>query len=124
MKKKKIESFKDLTVWEKSHELALEVYKATQNFPEEEKFGLISQMRRAAVSVPVNIAEGFKRRGKKDKIHFYNISQGSLSELDYYVILAKDLGFRLNLENLDSLINEIGKMLRAVVISLEQKPTY
>jgi len=119
----KIESFKDLNVWKKSHELVLEVYKATQCFPEEEKFGLISQMRRSAVSVPANIAEGFKRRGRKDKINFYNISQGSLSELHYYVILAKDLGFRLNLNKIDSLIDEIGRMLRAVIASLEQIPT-
>ncbi|MDD5560541.1 MAG: four helix bundle protein [Candidatus Omnitrophica bacterium] len=121
---KKIESFRDLTVWQESHELVLEAYKATQYFPEEEKFGLISQMRRSAVSFPANIAEGFKRRGKKDKIYFYNISQGSLSELHYYVILAKDLGFRLNLNKIDSLINEIGRMLRAVIASLENSPTY
>ena len=120
----KIQSFKDLKVWQKSHELVLEVYRLTQCFPVEEKFGLISQMRRSAVSVPANIAEGFKRRGRKDKINFYNIAQGSLSELHYYTILSKDLGFRLNLDKIGSLIDEIGRMLRAVIISLDQDPTY
>ncbi|MFH0857928.1 MAG: four helix bundle protein, partial [Candidatus Omnitrophota bacterium] len=80
----KIESFRDLNVWKKSHELTLEVYKITKNLPKDEKFGLVSQMRRASVSVPSKIAEGFKRRGIRDKICFYNISQSSLSELEYY----------------------------------------
>ncbi|MFA5438041.1 MAG: four helix bundle protein [Candidatus Omnitrophota bacterium] len=120
----KIKSFKDLTVWQKSHELALEVYKATKYFPAEEKFGLVSQMRRAAISVPANIAEGFKKRGKRDKINFYNISQGSLNELEYYMILAKDLGFKLNLKEIELLINEVGKMLHSVILYLDPNPIY
>lgn len=81
-------------------------------------------MRRAAVSVPANIAEGFKRRGKKDKINFYNISHSSLNELHYYVILVKDLGFKLNLDKIEALIDEISRMLRAVIVSLDTAPTY
>jgi len=111
----KIKTFEDLTVWKKSHDLALEIYRITKDFPSEEKFGLVLQMRRAVVSVPANIAEGFKRRGPKDKTHFYNISQGSLSELQYYSILVRDLGFRVNLDKINSLILEIGKMLNGLI---------
>ncbi|MFH1191408.1 MAG: four helix bundle protein [Candidatus Omnitrophota bacterium] len=111
----KIRTFEDLTVWQKSHELTLELYRITKDFPSEEKFGLVSQMRRAVVSVPANIAEGFKRRGSKDKVHFYNMSQGSLSELQYYSILVKDLGFKVNLDKINSLILEIGKMLNGLI---------
>lgn len=111
----KIKTFEDLIVWKKSHDLVLEVYRITKDFPSEEKFGLVSQMRRAAVSIPANIAEGFKKKGSKDKINFYNISQGSLSELQYYSILVKDLGFKVNLDKIDSLILEIGKMLNGLI---------
>jgi len=73
-----IENFEQLNVWQEAHSLVLLVYKCTNALPKDEKFGLISQMRRAAVSVPANVAEGFKRRGAADKIRFYNISQSSL----------------------------------------------
>ncbi len=96
----------------------LEVYYLTKDFPVEDKFGLVSQMRRSAVSVPANIAEGFKRRGTKDKINFYNISQGSLSELQYYLILVKDLGFKVNLDKVNSLISEVGKMLNGLITTI------
>src|SRR5437868_14937008 len=86
------QSFRDLIVWQKSHTLVLEVYKLTRRLPREELFGLVSQMRRAAVSVPANIAEGFKRRGKSDKARHMNIAQGSLEELQYFVILC-DLSY-------------------------------
>ncbi|MEA3397467.1 MAG: four helix bundle protein [Chloroflexota bacterium] len=75
--------FQQLDVWRESHELVLMVYRVTKKFPGDERFGLISQMRRAAVSIPANIAEGFKRHGIRDKIRFYNISEGSLEELKY-----------------------------------------
>src|SRR3712207_1061416 len=87
------ERFEDLLVWQKSHQLVLRVYKLTSAFPKSEMFGLSSQMRRAAVSVPANIAEAFKRRGKPDKARVLNIAQGSLEELRYYFILTKDLGY-------------------------------
>ena len=111
----KIRTFEDLIVWKKSHDLVLEIYRITKDFPSEEKFGLVSQMRRAAVSIPANIAEGFKRRGVKDKIHFYNISQGSLSELQYYSTLVRDLGFKINLDKVNNFIIEIGKMLNGLI---------
>lgn len=115
----KIQKFEDLLVWQKSHELALKIYRITKDFPSEEKFGLVSQMRRAAVSVTANIVEGFRKRGKKDKINFYNIAQGSLDELRYYVILAKDLGYS-DLE-LQKDINEAGRMLSGLVSSVDSR---
>src|SRR3712207_2595032 len=86
-------SFEDLVVWQRAHELVLDVYQLTGRFPDSELFGLVSQLRRAAVSVPANIAEGFKRTGKGDKLRFYNIAQSSLEECRYYFILARDLGY-------------------------------
>ena len=85
-------TFRDLVVWQKAHALALEIYRQTRGFPREEKFGLTSQVRRAAVSVAANITEGFSKRGRSDKARFMNIAQGSLEEVNYYLILAGDLG--------------------------------
>jgi four helix bundle protein len=87
------QNFMQLIVWQKSHGLVLTVYKLTRSFPREEMFGLTSQMRRAAVSVPANIAEAFKKRSKSDKVRILNISQGSLEEVRYYFVLAADLGY-------------------------------
>ena len=103
-------SFRDLAVWQKSHALVLEVYKMTRALPREELFGLTSQMRRAAVSVPANIAEGFKRRGKPDKARQMNIAQGSLEELQYYFILCADLS-HLPADPVGDRANEVGRML-------------
>ena len=89
----KVERFQDLEVWQKAHQLVLGVYQMTRTFPSEERFGLTSQLQRAAVSVPANIAEGFKRLGKAEKMRFYNIAEASLEEVKYYFILAKDLGY-------------------------------
>ena len=86
-------TFHDLRVWQKSHALALEVYRASAVFPRHELFGLTQQMRRAAVSVPSNIAEGFRRRGRLDKARFLNIAAASLDELQYQLLLAHDLGY-------------------------------
>ncbi len=85
------QSFEDVELWKKSHAWVLKIYRLTENFPKHEIFGLTSQLRRSAVSVPANFAEGFKKFSLKDKIRFYNISQGSLEESRYYLILAKDL---------------------------------
>jgi four helix bundle protein len=103
-----IRNFEDLKVWQEAHQLTLDVYKATEAHPQREQYGLASQMRRAAVSVPANIAEGFGRKSEKEKVNFYNIAQGSLSELKYYFILARDLGFQNStatpLENCNSMV--------------------
>ena len=114
-----LERFEQLTVWQKSHALTICVYRLTARFPNEEKFGLTSQMRRCAFSVPANIAEGFKRAGQKDKAHFYNIAQASLEELRYYFILCRDLEFDLDFDNLSAQADEIAKMLHGLIKSIK-----
>ncbi|MGP0075211.1 MAG: four helix bundle protein [Bryobacteraceae bacterium] len=86
-------NFQDLLVWQKAHKLVLAVYSLTSGFPRQETYGLALQMRRAAVSVPANIAEGFKRRGRADKARFLNIAQASLEECRCFLILTQDLGY-------------------------------
>ena len=86
-------SFEDIMAWQKAHSFVLAVYKETKDFPEDERFGLTSQFRRAAVSIAANIAEGYKKLSKADKLRFFNISQGSLEECIYYCILSRDLGY-------------------------------
>ena len=109
--------FTDLRVWQEAHQLALLVYKATKNFPKEEQFGLTAQVRRAAISVASNIAEGFNRFSLKEKIQFYSISLGSVSELDSQFLLAKDLRY-LNEEeyiDIEQRIENIHKGLVALI---------
>jgi four helix bundle protein len=113
-----IQSFEQLEVWQWAHKIVLAVYRITQGFPTEEKYGLTAQMRRAAVSVPANVAEGFKRRGKADKRHFYNIAQGSLEELRYYFILCRDLGYKLDSPALADQADHIGRMLTGLIKSM------
>jgi four helix bundle protein len=84
-------SFHDLRMWQEAHAFVLEVYKTTELFPKHELFGLVSQFRRAYVSIPANISEGYKRKGKVEKLRFFNIAQGSLEECRYYILLSKDL---------------------------------
>jgi len=93
MQGKPATSFKDLIVWQKSHALALKVYRVSSQYPKSELYGLVSQMRRAAVSVPANIAEGFKRASRPDKARLLNVAQGSLEELRYFLLLARDLDY-------------------------------
>ncbi len=112
--------FEDLKVWQKAHDLVLNIYSVTGDFPSEEKFGLTSQMRRSAVSVPANIAEGFRKHGIKDKIKFYNISHSSLDELHYYLILSKDLNYILDNKKLLDKAIEISKMLSGLISSVKR----
>ncbi len=88
---RKIKNFTDLDVWKEGHKLVLEIYRLTKPFPKEELFGLVSQMRRCAVSITSNVAEGFSRQTYKDKVHFYIISQGSITELQNQLIISKDV---------------------------------
>lgn len=108
-----MENFKRLKVWLKAHLLVLEVYKITNSFPSSEKFCLANQMRRAAISVAANIAEGSKRSTIKDKRHFLIISQASLEELKYYFLLSYDLKYinKIKGEALTNNAREIGRML-------------
>jgi len=87
------EDFEDLVVWQKAHQLVLAVYRFSSCMPKSEEFGLVSQLKRSAVSIPANIAEGFKKRSKPDKLRYYNIAQGSLEECRYYLVLVRDLDF-------------------------------
>lgn len=105
-------SFAELKVWQKSHKLVLDIYQMTKDFPKGEQFGLISQMRRAAVSIPANIAEGYRRFTSKDKARLINIAQGSLEELRYYLLLSHDLGYA-DTDCLSTNIDEISRMLFA-----------
>jgi four helix bundle protein len=103
-------TFQELLVWQKAHQVVLEVYRLTGEFPKTETYGLVSQMRRAAVSIAANIAEGFKKRGRPDKARFMNTAQGSLEETRYYLILARDLGYG-HTESLEASLDEVGRML-------------
>jgi four helix bundle protein len=104
--------FEDLIVWQKAHQFVLTVYRFTESFPKAELYGLTSQLRRAAVSIPANIAEGFKKKGRADKARFMNIAQGSLEESRYYLILSRDLGYG-DSAGLNSQLEEVSKLLEA-----------
>ena len=106
-------SFFDLFVWKKAHEFVLCVYRVCSKFPDFEQFGLRSQFTRAAVSIPANIAEGYKKLSKADKLRFFNISQVSLEECKYYILLSKDLGYISNESYIElcSLTKETSKLL-------------
>jgi four helix bundle protein len=108
-------SFENLVVWQKAHQFVLSVYQATQHFPKYELFGLVSQFRRAAVSISANISEGYKKMGKLDKLRFFNVAQGSLEERRNYIILSRDLEY-ITLDkynNLREQIEEVSKLLNA-----------
>ena len=105
-------SFEDLVVWQKAHQFVLKAYRLSKEFPRAEAFGLTSQFRRAAVSIAANIAEGFKKRGKSDKLRFFNIAQGSLEECRYYLILVRDLDYG-NAVELLPLLQEVSKLLES-----------
>ncbi|MCX6809352.1 MAG: four helix bundle protein [Candidatus Berkelbacteria bacterium] len=114
---KKIKSFTDLIVWQKAHQLVLDVYKVTREFPKEEMFVLTSQIRRAVVSISSNIAEGFSRRSYPDKIHFYTMSSGSITELQNQLLIARDLDY-LNTgqhSKLNDLTIEVHKLLNGLI---------
>jgi four helix bundle protein len=114
---KAAQTFRDLVVWHKAHQFVLGVYRLTAEFPKHEIYGLSSQLRRAAVSIPANIAEGFRRRGRADKARFMNTAEGSLEECQYYLILAADLEYG-DTQALAESLSEVSRMLRAYAASL------
>ena len=114
----KARTFQDLMVWRKGHDFVLRIYRLTRDFPKYELFGLVSQIRRSAVSIPANIAEGFKRKGKADKLRFFNISQASLEETRYYLILAQDLGYADTGDLMEN-IDEIARLLNGYMNSMK-----
>jgi four helix bundle protein len=113
----KSRNFQEVDVWRKSHQFVLETYRLTESFPKHELFGLTSQLRRAAVSVPANFAEGYKRKTHADKARFYNIAQASLEECRYYLILSKDLGY-CDTEKLLSDLDQVSRMLDSYTRSM------
>lgn len=106
-------TYKDLVVWQKSIDLVVQLYNLTNSFPPEEKFGLVSQMRRSAVSIPSNIAEGYSRKTKKENAQFINIAFGSASELETQIIISKRLNYfsEENCKQVEQLLLEILRML-------------
>lgn len=113
----KIRTFKDVIVWQESHKLVLMIYMVTRKFPHEEIFGLTSQMRRSAVSVTSNIAEGFARRSNKEKLHFYTIARGSLVELESQLLVARDVAF-FTIKEFDDIYDQLissHKLLNAFI---------
>lgn len=115
-----IKTFEDLTAWQKAHALTLLVYKLSHSFPIEELYSLTSQIRRSAVSIPSNIAEGFNRFGQADKIRFYNIAQASTEETRYQLILAHDLGYA-DTKNQQSKALEVKKIIGGLIKSIKLK---
>ena len=116
-----IKTFRDLIAWQKGIELAKHVYRTTQTFPETERFGLVSQMRRAAVSIPSNIAEGYARASLQDYIRFLKVARGSLAELQTQVFLAHELGFLKTPAVPVELATETDRVLQGLIRSLEAK---
>ena len=112
--------FRKIKVWEKSHQLTLEVYKITKNFPPDERFGLTSQMRRSSSSIPTNIAEGCGRQSEAELKRFMEIGMGSASELEYQLLLSKDLGYLKpnSFGRLTFLTTEVKKMLSSFIVKL------
>jgi len=115
---KSVRRHHDLKVWQASIQLVKEIYVVTSAFPKEETYGLVSQMRRAAISIPSNIAEGAARGGTKEFIHFLGMARGSLSELETQLYISRELGFVTNAQDVDVRIEEIFRMLAGLLASL------
>lgn len=115
--------FTELKIWQKSHQLALEIYKLTTKLPNQEKYGIISQIQRASTSVPANIVEGFGRKGNKEFVQFLYQAKGSLTETEYFLILIKDLHFinQIEYEQMINCYEELAKMLNSFINQLKLK---
>jgi len=118
-----MQDFRKLTVWQKSHSLTLEMYKVTESFPKNELFGLISQIRRSCVSIPANIVEGCGRNSDPEFARFLSIAMGSATELEYHLLLAKDLGIlgQTDYENLNKSLIGIKQMLNNFIKKIKPK---
>ncbi len=118
-----MQSYKDLIVWQKGVELVSEIYKVSEQFPKSEQFGLTSQMRRAAVSIPANLAEGYARKHRAEYTQFVRIAFGSGAELETHLLIAKNLGFIKNGQDaqINKLLDEVMRMLNKMLSSLVAK---
>ena len=114
-------SYKELIVWQKAHSFVLTVYSLSEKFPKSELYGLTSQFRRAAVSIAANIAEGYVKKSPTDKIRFFNISQGSLEECSYYIVLSKDLNYITEEQSisLEKLLGETERLLNTYITKIQ-----
>jgi four helix bundle protein len=119
-----MQRFTELKVWQRSHSLALRIYRPTKSLPADEKYGLVSQLRRAAVSVPTNIAEGSKREGNQDFARFLNVAEGSLVEVEYLIMLSQDLDYLTpaSVAPLLAEMKELAAMLHYLRMGVEKKP--
>lgn len=116
-----IKSYKELIVWQKSIELVIEIYAITSHFPKEEIYGLVTQMRRAAVSIPSNIAEGYKRKNIREYLQFLSIADASAAELETQIIISKKIYSEANFLNTEAILTEIQKMLFTIIKKLNPK---
>jgi four helix bundle protein len=114
-----LQSFRELDVWKVAHRLTLDVYKAVRGFPDDERFCLALQMRRASISIGANIAEGCVRFGPKDQRRIFNIARGSAEELRYFLILARDLGYLKGPSALEDAVDRVCAMLHKLIRSAE-----
>jgi len=112
-------SFEEVGVWQEAHKWVLAIYRLTSRFPESERFGLTSQLRRAAISIPANFAEGFGKNTIADKLRFHNMSQGSMEECRYYLLLARDLGYA-DTGDLYGQLQKISRMLSAYMAAVRR----
>lgn len=115
-------NYKNYNVWKKSHELVIYIYNTTKNFPKSEQYNLTSQMNRACISIPINIAEGCGSKTEKELVRFLYFSSGSAHELDYLILIFKDLGFvdKKQAELLSNEINEIKRMLASLIKTIKK----
>ena len=120
-----MKDFRDLKVWEKAHKVTLEIYRITKQFPDDEKYGLVSQLRRCTASVPANIAEGCGKRGHGEFSRFLQIAAGSINELDYHLLLSRDLEYlgASDYQRLREDVIEIRKMLASLIRKVEAERT-
>lgn len=119
MSEQSSKSFRDLLVWQKAHALAPAVHRETERYPSHELYGLTSQLRRAARSVPANIVEGFRRRTPLDKLRFYNTAQSSADEALYHLIFAQDVGYS-DTRELQAAVEEVSRLLQGYANGLER----
>ena len=118
MERERIGSFEQMKVWQESHALVLRVFETTPQVPAEQQDGVALQMEKAAVEVPRNIAEGFKRRGSRNKAHYYNLAQTALETLRYYFILCRDLKYEIAYDDLAYRADQVSRMLDGLVRSM------
>lgn len=118
-----VKSYRDLEVWDRAHRLVLDVYRLTNPFPRSEQFGIVSQLRRAAYSIPANIAEGFGRKSTKELLQFLSVANGSLEELRYFLVLSRDLRYLspTDLQRLELDLKAIAQMMEALARSLRAR---